>query len=1612
MRSKSHKKLTWLTLLMFCFTFFNNVLLTTAKADETSTKAVQSDAVAVLAGDFLESNGMGANWDPANYKGQLKEFKNGIYEEAFSLKAGEYQYKIAMNGKWDESYAGKNTKDGNTVLKLTQATKVCFRLDLKKGEVYDSINTPDQFKTKAILAGGIDNLLDKGQAWNPGDDNFKLDYIGGGFYKKTFPIKESAQANDYNLEYKVSYNGAWNNGEAQANASVKIPKGTKEITILSNYLNGIVTDSITNPEILNTASLIGTVRGDKDTWNEKSADFDMYNLDSTKFMYTKMLKAGSYEYKTALNHSWNNPIPANGNASLKLDADKNVVFIADLKTQKVIDSVNNPDDVKVALGLKAPVVTVKSPIINESGSITFSYKAPQAKNVYLAGNMTNWADGKKLMTKNADGVWSITLRVGDKAQKLQYKFIVDDNWVTDPCNTSTADGNSALDFPEYTGRIVTLPGSIQTAIGGTAWSPADKNVQFTYTGNGNYKLDLKNVKAGQYEYKVAMNYKWDPENYGLNGVLAGANIPITIPNTTDVTFLYNDDSHQVTSSLNYKVLDIVLFDGTKQLCKLTDEKLTGVYSGKADLAAGTYTNLSLEVKDENKNSKKVSLEKLVVDKDKTITFSYDPTTEITFNDNSNVKLDTNAIKYNSRSEEYKKPYGATPVGTPISFSIKTNKDEATQVKIILGTKTGTLVKDLSKNGSYPDGSGRWTITYTPNEIGTYSYYFVISNGADVKAYGDDDGYFGEGKAANIGEVKNYEFNVQTKNFKTPDWLKNGVIYQIFPDRFFNGDRNNDYLQKYARGTDEYEFPSDWYRLPEDPQLENDPSYKNYPQASKGDGVWSNDMYGGDLKGIEQKVQYLKSLGVTILYLNPIGQSISNHRYDTTDYSKVDPLLGNMDDFVSLANAAKKNGMHIILDGVYNHVSDDSIYFDRYGKYMAKGKPIGAYQYWSRVYDLMNEKGLKQQEAEKIVTADLQSKGITDLHYKDWFVISNKWLDKDSSGKELPKIQQRYDYEGWWGYDSMPVIQALNGSEYQVKSWANEVIDGKDAISRQWLRKGSSGWRLDVANEVSDETWRAFRTAVKSEGDNAIIGEIWTDASKYILGDMYDSVMNYRFRGALINYVKGTQDDNKTIASAKDSMNELEKMREQYPREALEAMMNLVDSHDTQRVISALDGVKKSEKGFPTEASKEAKQKMRLIPFIQMTYVGAPTIYYGDEIGMVGCDDPDNRRAFTWGVGDKDLVQWYAKLAAIRKAYSSLRNGDLLPSEIQAEYADDVMAYVRKDSDSQVLVASNRQNKQIQVQLSTPGIADGTKLTNILNTKEVYTVQDGKVTVSIPAVGGVILVNTVKSISVNYAGLADAYDGNKVAVRETPVSSKNIIASIDKAKDGDTVVISTMNEGISKDVLQKLVDLKKKLNIVIKRGNVTLTVKDVAGLKAALEAIGMYDLQLVFNGNVLDQNTIKNLNANIVAQVSFSTNLKDGKLGTDVDVQVPVDSKYNGKTLFVYYVDNSGKFTLVSKENVKDSMLTFTVNHFSGYVVSDKEIVINPNNNQNNNQNNNGKTPNQTNPQNTGTQGNNGGTLVKTGSAVSTTSIIILALLLTSVGAVLVVRSRRRVRDAK
>ena len=896
-----------------------------------------------------------------------------------------------------------------------------------------------------------------------------------------------------------------------------------------------------------------------------------------------------------------------------------------------------------------------------------------------------------------------------------------------------ADGSATDTMPgdwSNTHLPVFVPGTFP----GPSWDAASNQMTYDET-LGLFTCTFKNVPAANYEYKIAINGSWD-ENYGVGGARDGSNYAVTVPQQMDVTVYYNHTTHLSVTSVNYVFADITLSGSGIETIKLSDKGLTGIYSGTVWMNAGTYTDVKLSM-----DGKDYAFAEITVDTGKDVNFYMDPVAGLYYCDASNKPVNTSAISYDSQSETYKAPFGAVAAGEEVRFSIAAGSDVTAAVLVIKGFASVPMEKGED---------GCWNVTTAIPYAGEYDYYFALSNGSTVVVYGDDDGYYGKGCVSDLTSVMPYDLVVYEAGYETPDWMKNAVIYQIFPDRFFNGDESNDRAQEWARGEVDYEFITDWYTLPENPEQEgllDEVTYKS-SGAWYGDGQWSNEIYGGDLKGITERIDYLKALGVNVIYLNPVFWSISNHRYDAVSYTEIDPILGTLGDFEELVAVAESNGMHIILDGVFNHVSDDSVYFDRYCKFLGTSEKIGAYPYWAYVYDYMAEKGADQATAEAAAAAFFgENYGITDYSYTEWFHVSSETMSwADNIGLRAGKAV--YSYEGWWGYDSMPVIYSTNGSEYQTGNWAEEIISGETSVNAYWISKGMDGWRLDVANEVSDETWQNFRKSVKAlDSEAVIIGEIWDDATKYLMGDMYDSVMNYLFRGAVTNFAKGT--------SAQDTTKALEKIRERYPEEAFYAMMNLVGSHDTTRILSYLDGIgddrnqKDFNSAFPTYegTSKLAKDRQYLVAFLQFTYAGAPTIYYGDEIGMVGSDDPDDRRAFEWGMGSEELVNWYARLAAIRNAYPALRTGDVQPVSTGSS---NLMAYWRDD----ILVISNNSAsaKSYAVEGDYIDLVTGASYTG-----------------TVPGLRGVILVpaEMAVEITVDVENLAPAYDPAYIVGAEQP-----------------------------------------------------------------------------------------------------------------------------------------------------------------------------------------------------------------------------------------------------
>lgn len=574
------------------------------------------------------------------------------------------------------------------------------------------------------------------------------------------------------------------------------------------------------------------------------------------------------------------------------------------------------------------------------------------------------------------------------------------------------------------------------------------------------------------------------------------------------------------------------------------------------------------------------------------------------------------IPYNSRLEYHKSIFGAVKTDQTVTFRIILPRDFCCHAaKLVIKKAEADEYSYVNMQWDCMEGVGEewWKVDFTAEKAALYKYHFEYDT-----SWGTSRIYHtGNGLAAIKGDGEDWQLTVYDKDFHTPEWLRGGIIYQIFPDRFASS------------GTKKQNVPSD--RI-----LRTDRDGDPYWIPTAEGKVLNNDYFGGDLNGIEQKLGYLKSLGVTCIYLNPIFEAQSNHRYDTANYEKIDSMLGTEKDFKSLCESAKKLGIRIMLDGVFSHTGDDSRYFNRYSRYDS----LGAYQ----------------------------SK---ESPYYGWYKF-NKWPD---------------DYESWWGIEILPEVNEDNSDFI-------EYITGKNGIARKWLKLGASGWRLDVADELPDEFLDEFRKAVKEEkADGLVLGEVWEDASnkssygklrRYLLGKQLDSVMNYPFAGAVIDFIRD--------ANAELFASRVMSIVENYPKEVLDVLMNHLSTHDTMRAITALAGENcayRDRKWQSTHSldEREYHYGMKLLmaaSAMQFALPGVPTIYYGDEAGMQGYKDPFNRRCYPWGKENGELVEWYKKLGKIRNENRVFKDGRF---EILSAVAGCV-AFSRKNDDEAILVISN------------------------------------------------------------------------------------------------------------------------------------------------------------------------------------------------------------------------------------------------------------------------------------------------------------------------------------
>lgn len=572
------------------------------------------------------------------------------------------------------------------------------------------------------------------------------------------------------------------------------------------------------------------------------------------------------------------------------------------------------------------------------------------------------------------------------------------------------------------------------------------------------------------------------------------------------------------------------------------------------------------------------------------------------------------FRHNSFDLKFREPFGAVPTGSHVTLQVEAH--DVTNIRLRTYYRKSERYFDMLPS----DSPNLFTCSIAlPSSSGLFWYDFRFNADGRSYTYGTQgDNMGGEGRIYE-SYPPSYQITLYDTTRTVPQWYTGGIMYQVFPDRFCKGDYPGSYHSNAM-------IHGNWDDSP------------HYFRKSDGSiAYW--DFFGGNLQGIIDKLDYIQNLNVTILYINPIFESHSNHKYDTGDYSVIDPEFGDEALFKTLCAEAGKRGIHVILDGVFSHTGDDSRYFNKYGHYPGSG----AYQ------------------------------GENSPYY-NWYRFS-RFPDK---------------YESWWGIDSMPNIEEL------TPSYQNYIFRSEDSIIRKWTRAGASGWRLDVADELPDEFIAGLKEALVDEKDDAVlIGEVWEDASnkvaydvqrKYFMGYELDAVMNYPFRETFINFFLGN-------LRARDAVRKMMSLYENYPRKQFMGNMNLIGSHDRIRILTVLGGAS----GYHlTESDKEqftlstyqyqlGVKRLKLLSLLQMTFPGVPCIYYGDEAGCQGFEDPFNRGTYPWGHEDQDLLAWYHTITTLRSNHPALSKGRWYPLSSM----DDLFVYLRMYKEESILCLFNR-----------------------------------------------------------------------------------------------------------------------------------------------------------------------------------------------------------------------------------------------------------------------------------------------------------------------------------
>ena len=609
--------------------------------------------------------------------------------------------------------------------------------------------------------------------------------------------------------------------------------------------------------------------------------------------------------------------------------------------------------------------------------------------------------------------------------------------------------------------------------------------------------------------------------------------------------------------------------------------------------------------------------------------------------------------FDPRDTRCKMPFGAAPCSTEVRFTLF---DDAFCGCELLVYREFAGAEDVCP---LPPAEGGFSGAYTaPGEGELCWYVFRLTRWDGTLSYLGKNGLRPDRDGAARWQLTVYE------DTGTPDWFGRGVTYQIFPDRFRRTGTPDVSGMVGRRWLHESWDDQPVFRPDEDGQITN------------------RDFFGGSLAGITEKLDYLQSLSVTTLYLNPIFEAASNHRYDTADYRAIDPLLGDEETFRTLCREAHKRGMRVMLDGVFNHTGSRSRYFNADGFYP--------------------ELGAAQSQ---------------DSPYYDWYSF-HPWPT---------------DYDAWWGVKTLPAVNE------QRPAYRQFIFKGEDSVVRHWLRCGADGWRLDVADELPGDFIAGIRRAIEDEKpDGYLLGEVWEDGSnkvaysqrrRYLLGRETHGLMNYPLRTALLRWLGGGD-----AAEFRESM---ETLRANYPPAAFYGAMNFLGTHDTPRILTLLGAehipaAKEERAAFALSPAQLARgrAKLRLAGMLLYGFPGSPTLFYGDEAGMQGFEDPLNRGTYPWGREDTGLLDFFRALGRLRKERRSLQSGSL--TYIYAQGGG--LVITREHEGETTMVALNAGDEALTLTLPLPR---GTAEDGL--TGQRFLAVNGQLRLSLPPLDGVVLI---------------------------------------------------------------------------------------------------------------------------------------------------------------------------------------------------------------------------------------------------------------------------------